>query len=165
MAHRDRCQREPRVRRAGQYPVTLTVTDAVGNATTRTATTTVKAPVPAITKFKLTKSKVQALSRAVARKTKLKVRLNTAATLKLVFKSKHKHQIKGKKKYVRVVLKKQLPAGLSKITIRAKVKGIKLKPDTYKLIGTAKNTTGKSPKKKVSSGRPTVSLVAHRAPR
>ena len=84
----------------------------------------------------------------MAKKTKLKVRLNTAATLKVVFKSKHKHLIKGKKKYVRVVLKKQLPAGLSKITIKAKVKGKVLRPDTYKLVGTAKNTTGKSPKKK-----------------
>ena len=43
---------------AGSYPVTLTVTDAVGNTTTRSATTTVTAvpsPVPAITTFKLKK--------------------------------------------------------------------------------------------------------------
>ena len=80
--------------------------------------------MPAITTFKLKKKTI-----ATDEKTKLKVRLTTAATLKLVFKSKHKHLVKGKKKYVRVVLKKQLPAGLSKITIKAKVKG-KLKPDT-----------------------------------
>ena len=133
----------------GSYPVTLTVTDAVGNATTRTATTAVAAPVPKIGTFKLTKTKILALSRVVATKTKLKVRLNTPATLKLVFKSKHKHLIKGKNKYVKVVLKKQLPAGLSRITIKAKVKGKVLKPDTYVITGTAKNATGKSPKKKV----------------
>ena len=44
---------------------------------------------------------------------------------------------------------KTLPVGLSKITIKGKVKGVKLKPDTYVLTGTAKNSSGKSPKKKV----------------
>jgi PKD repeat protein len=158
---------------AGSYPVTLTVTDAVGNATTRTATTAVAAPLPAIGMFRLTRTKIAALQRnpgfetvvpdllnqrtvtdllnqrtVTATKTKLKVRLNTAATLKLVVKSKHRHLVKGKKKYVRVVLRKQLPAGLSKITIKARIKGKLLRPDTYVITGTAKNTTGKSPHKK-----------------
>lgn len=143
---------------AGTYTVTMTATDAVGNTTTRTATTSITAAPPAlaaptITKFKLTEKKIRAstrpMARAVAKKTKLKVGLSTAATLKLVFKSKHKHLVKGKKKYVRVVLERQLPAGLSKVTIKAKLKGKVLKPDTYVLTGTAKNSSGKSPKKKV----------------
>ena len=76
----------------GSYAVTLTVTDAVGNATTRTATTAVVAPVPAISVFKLTKTKIRALARhggfetfvtdllnqRIAEKTKLKVRLTAA---------------------------------------------------------------------------------------
>ena len=125
----------------GSYPVTLTVTDAVGNSTTRTSTTIVAAPVPAMTTFKLKKKTI-----ATDEKTKLKVRLNTASTLKLVFKSKHKHLVKGKKKYVKVVVKKKLPAGLSKVTI----KGKKLKPDTWKLVGTARNSAGTSGKKKTT---------------
>ncbi len=101
---------------AGTYTVTMTATDAVGNTTTRTATTSITAAppalaVPTITKFKLTEKKIRAstrpMARAVAKKTKLKVGLSTAATLKLVFKSKHKHLVKGKKKYVRVVLERQ----------------------------------------------------------
>ena len=127
----------------GSYPVTLTVTDAAGNVATRTATTTVAAPVPLFALFKLKKKRI-----ATDEKTKLKVNLNTASTLKLVFKSKHKHVVKGKKKYVKVVLRKQFPAGLSKITIKAKVKGTKLKPDTYVLKSTATNSSGTSPKKK-----------------
>ena len=45
-------------------------------------------------------------------------------------------------------MSKKLPAGLSKITIKAKVKGQDLKPDTYVITGTATNATGNSPKKK-----------------
>jgi hypothetical protein len=131
----------------GTYPVSLTVTDAVGNSTTRTATTTVAAPVPAIGVFKLTKTKVAA-ARTIARRTKLKVGLNTAAVLKLVIKSRHRHLVKGKKKFLKVVLRKQVPAGLSRITIKAKLKGIRLKPDTYVITGVATNATGHSTKKK-----------------
>ena len=94
-----------------------------------------------MTTFKLKKKTI-----ATDEKTKLKVRLNTASTLKLVFKSKHKHLVKGKKKYVKVVVKKKLPAGLSKVTI----KGKKLKPDTWKLVGTARNSAGTSGKKKTT---------------
>ena len=138
----------------GGYTVTLTVTDAVGNATTRTATTAVAAVPrsrrrPSRTSRWSRDGRDRPLDQRLATKTKLKVKLNTASTLKLVFKSKHKHLIKGKKKYLKVVVKKKLPAGLSKITIKAKVKGKVLKPDTYVITGTAKNATGKSPKKKV----------------
>ena len=55
-------------------------------------------PVPAITTFKLKKKRI-----ATDEKTKLKVRLNTASTVKLVFKSKHQHTVKGKQKYLKVV--------------------------------------------------------------
>ena len=108
---------------AGNYPVSLTVTDSAGNSTTRVANTVVSVAVPAIGTFKLKQKTI-----ATDEKTKLKVGLNTASTLKLVFKSKHKHVVKGKKKYVKVVLRKQLPAGLSKITIKAKVKGVGSSP-------------------------------------
>jgi hypothetical protein len=131
----------------GSHTVTLTVTDGVGNAAIRSATTIVTtaigdAPLPSMTVFKLTKKKI-----AIGEKTKLKVDINTASTLKIVIKSKHKHLVKGKRKYLKVVLRKSLPAGLSRITIKTKVKGKKLKPDTYKVIGTASNPTGTSPKK------------------
>jgi PKD repeat protein len=132
----------------GTYTVTLTVADAVGNTTTRTATTTVAPPVPAIGTFRLTRNKIQALTRTVAKKTKLKVGLNTPSTLKLVFKSKHRHLVNGKHKRIRIVLRKQLPAGLSRIAIKARLKGKLLKPDTYVITGTARNSSGTSPKKK-----------------
>jgi PKD repeat protein len=129
----------------GSYPVTLTVTDAVGNSTTRSGTTAVTPAIPAITAitaittFKLTKKTI-----SIDEKTKLKVRVTAASTLKVVIKSKHRHLVKGKRKYLKIVLEKQIPAGLSKITI----KGRKLKPDAYVIRGTAANTTGTSPKKK-----------------
>ena len=84
------------------------------------------------------------------KRTKLRVGLNTASTLKLVFKSKHKHLVKGKKKYVKVVLRKQLPAGLSKITIKAKVKGKVLKPDAYVLSGVATNSQARARRRRPS---------------
>jgi hypothetical protein len=95
--------------------------------------------IPAITTFKLTKKTI-----SIDEKTKLKVRVTAASTLKVVIKSKHRHLVKGKRKYLKIVLEKQIPAGLSKITI----KGRKLKPDAYVIRGTAANTTGTSPKKK-----------------
>ena len=94
--------------------------------------------------FKLKKKTI-----ATDEKTKLKVRLNTASTLKVVLKSKHQHVVKGKKKYLKVVLTKRLPAGTSKITI----KGKKLAPDTWKLVGTAKNTTGHQPEEEGEAHR------------
>ena len=94
---------------------------------------------PGWTTFKLSKKKI-----ATDQKTKLKVGLTKAATVKVVLKSKHKHLVKGKKKYLKVVIRKNLPAGLSKVT----VKGKKLTPDTWKVAGTAKNTAGTSAKKR-----------------
>ena len=123
----------------GTYTVTLTVTDAVGNTTTRSSTSTVALTAPGWTTFKLSRKKI-----ATDQKTKLKVGLTKAATVKVVLKSKHRHLVKGKKKYLKVVIRKNLPAGLSKVTI----KGKKLEPDTWKVAGTAKNPSGDSTKKK-----------------
>ena len=139
---------------AGTYTATLTATDAVGNATTTTATTTVTStppvvPVPTITKLKLTERKIVALSRAVPKSTKLKIGLSTAAKAKFVFKSKHRHQVGDKFRFVRAVLKKSLPAGVSSITVRAKVSGVRLRADTYVITATARNSAGRSAKEKV----------------
>jgi hypothetical protein len=133
----------------GSETVTLTVTDTVGNTTTKTATLTLAPPTPAIGTFKLTHKTIQGTSRTLPTKTKLKVGLNTPATLKLVFKSKHRHRIHGRQKYVKAVLKVVLPAGVSRVTIKAKIKKTVLLPDTYVIKGAATNTTGTSPKKKV----------------
>ena len=53
--------------------MTLTVGDAFGNTTTRAATTSVAAPTPAITTFELTKTKILALARVIAKKAELVV--------------------------------------------------------------------------------------------
>ena len=123
----------------GTYAVTLTVADAVGNTTTRSSPTAVALTAPGWTTFKLSKKKI-----ATDQKTKLKVGLTKAATVKVVLKSKHKHLVNGKKKYLKVVIRKRLPAGLSKVTVQGK----KLVPDTWKVTGTATNSAGKSAKKK-----------------
>jgi len=132
----------------GTYAVTLAVTDAVGNTSTRTSSTTVTAaPVPpptplakpALTTFRLADQKI-----ATDEKTKLKVRLSAPATLKIVLKSKHRHVVNGKRKYIRVVLKKSLPAGVSKVTIKGKA----LRPDGYVVTGSATNLAGTSTKQK-----------------
>jgi PKD repeat protein len=131
----------------GSPTVTLTVTDTVGNATTKTFSTVVLPepqtpvvlPVPAITVFKLRNQKI-----ATDEKTKLKVKLNTQAKLKLVLKSKHRHVVNGNPRFIKVVIRKNLPQGTSRVTI----KGKPLVPDTYAVIGTAKNTAGTSTKKK-----------------
>ncbi len=43
-----------------------------------------------------------------------------------------------------MVIRKNLPAGLSKVT----VKGKKLKPDIWKVVGTAVNDVGTSPRRR-----------------
>ncbi len=128
---------------AGTYGVALTVTDSVGNATTRTASVTVT-PVPlakpVITTFTLTKKKI-----ATNQRTRLKVALSTPATLKVVLRSKHRHDVRGQEKRLRKVIVRRLPAGTSRIVI----KGKRLRPDAWKVVGVAKNAAGSSGKKKV----------------
>ncbi len=120
----------------GRYRVTLTMTDAVGNATSLTRTVEVR-PKPVLKVFTLTDATIR-----VGEKTRLRVKLNTKATLKLV--------LKGKAKGVRAVIKKTLPKGTTRITLRARVAGKKLVPDTYVIKGTAKNLSGRSPAKKIT---------------
>jgi PKD repeat protein len=143
----------------GTYTVSLTVTDSVGNKTTRTATTTVSQagappppPVsqkpPAITLFELKDPKIQGLSRVAADapdKTTLKVRLTSAADVRIVLRSKHRHLVDGKHRRVQVTLTRRLPAGRSSITLKGRLATIKLLPDTYRIVGAATNPAGTSP--------------------
>ena len=151
----------------GLYPIQLTVTDGVGSSTTRTTFTRVSAapvgetvppppeaspgapqvPVPRITRFSLTEPRIRGLGRAVPARTELEVRLTAAATLRVVFKSQHRHPFQGRMRHRRAVLRMSLPAGRSSITIRAKVAGVRLTPDTYTLTGRARNSAGVSPTK------------------
>ena len=135
------------------------MTDSVGNKTTRTATTTVSEasappppPVaqqpPAITLFEVKDPKIQALSRRAAdapAKTKLKLRLTSAADVRIVLRSKHRHLVDGKQKRVKVTLTRRLPAGRSSVTLKGRLATIKLLPDTYRIVGTATNPAGASP--------------------
>ena len=98
----------------GTYTVTMTAVNAAGTQPSTTRTTVVSAGPPAatgpvLTTFKLAKKKI-----ATDQKTKLKVGLSAAATVKVVLKSKHRHTVKGKQKYLKLVIRKNLPAGLSK---------------------------------------------------
>ena len=52
--------------------------------------------------------------------------------------------LKGKNHGQKLVIKKRLPQGTTKVTIKGKA----LRPDTYVLTGTAKNSSGTSAKKK-----------------
>jgi hypothetical protein len=127
----------------GFYTVTLRAVDASGNISATTRTTVVSAGSPPITRPVLTTFMLSKTKIATDQKTKLKVALSAAATVRVVLKSKHRHSVKGKRKYLKLVIKRALPAGASKITI----KGAKLKPDTWKVAGTAKNSSGTSAKK------------------
>jgi PKD repeat protein len=119
----------------GTYPVTLTVSDAVGNTTTLTATTKVSWPMPVIKVLKLRDDTI-----ALGARTKLKVRLNTPAVLRLV--------LKGKRHDIRVVIRKKLPQGTSRITVKTAYGKKLLVPDLYVIKARAKNPTGTSPTKK-----------------
>lgn len=135
----------------GSYVVSLTVTDGVGNSTTRSARIDVRPPdlvAPRITRFYLTRPAVRVLGRALPRRTKLVVRLTTEATVKLVFKSKHKYRASVGRRYHRVVIRRRLPAGRTALIVRARVGGEELRPDTYLVTGRAVNAAGASPRKR-----------------
>ena len=145
---------------AGTYAVTLTVTDAVGNTTTRTAplmvSATAQAPPaplapPELTVFKLADPKIKAFSRvaSVPAKTKLKIGLTATAQVRLVVRSKHRHRVDGEMRFVKVTLTRTRPAGPSAITLRNRLATIKLPADTYRIVGTATNKAGSGAKKKV----------------
>ncbi|RYC13329.1 PKD domain-containing protein [Nocardioides zhouii] len=127
--------------RAGTYPVTVRLTDAVGNVTTRrtdvvvsAAPTTPTIP-PKIKVFKLKPATIRAsgsTSRTPAR-TKVTIVLTDAATVRLVFAGKTKAK-----------LVKSLRAGKNTFKLSAKIGKVKLKPGTYKVRAVATNAGGRS---------------------
>jgi hypothetical protein len=122
--------------KSGIYHPTLIVTDTLGNTTTRRVILKVAAR-PVIKVLRLTKGTIH-----VGGRTTLTVKLNCAATLKLVF--------KGKTRGVTAVRTKKLPRGTSTLTITTFVGGKKLKPDTYVISATATDNTGTSAPKRVT---------------
>jgi hypothetical protein len=132
----------------GTYPVSVTATDAVGNATTRSGSVVVTAspvavvvPKPQLTGVKLTKKTIHVKGSDESPKaTKLKLRLNTDAKVKVVLKRTQK--VDGKT--VKATVKKALKKGSSAIKLTSKVGGKRLPPGTYKIVVTAKNPVGRS---------------------
>ena len=113
---------------AGTYAVSVTVTDAVGNARTRTGTTVVArprssrrprpTPKPTLTGVKLTKKTIHVKGSDESPKaTKLKLKLNTDAKVKVVLKRTKK--IDGKT--VKATVTKALTKGSSAIKLTSKV--------------------------------------------
>jgi hypothetical protein len=124
----------------GIYRIKLRVEDSHGNATKATANITVKQARPVITKFALSKPRIRRTGR-----TQLKVGAVDAASLRVVLKSKHRHRVHGRSRYVRLVLIGQLKPGLNRITIS----GSQLLPDAYRVTGRASNGGGISPRRTV----------------
>ena len=114
----------------GTYPVSVTATDAVGNATTRTGSVVVTAspvvvvvPKPVLTGVKLTKKTIHVKGSDKSPKaTKLKLTLNTDAKVKVVLKRTKK--VDGKA--VKAAVTKALTKGSSAIKLTSKVGGKKL---------------------------------------
>ncbi len=136
---------------AGTYAVSVTVTDAVGNARTRTGSTVVTAapvvtppaatPKPKLTGVKLTKKTIHVVkSDDKPRSTKLKLTLNTDAKVKVVLKRTKK--VHGKT--VKATLTKALKQGAATIKLTSKVGSKQLPPGTYKVKVTGKNAVGTS---------------------
>jgi hypothetical protein len=141
---------------AGSYAVSVTVTDAAGNARTRTGTTVVAAapvvtppvltppavtPKPQVTGLKLTKKTIHVVkSDESPRSTKLKLTLNTDSTVKVVLKRTKK--VDGKT--VKASLSKALKSGAATIKLTSKIGNKSLPPGTYKVKVTAKNSVGTS---------------------
>jgi hypothetical protein len=138
----------------GSYAVSVTATDAVGNATTLTGSVTVSpAPSdpsglpaaqlakPALSGVKLTRKAIHVVgSEEKPRATKLKLTLSTDAsvTVKLMRTGKVK-QNGGKAKLVKTLL-----AGKRAIRLTSKTGGAKLPAGSYKITVMAKNSVGSS---------------------
>ena len=137
----------------GTYPVSVTATDAVGNATTLTGSVVVTpspvvvvVPKPTLTGVKLTKKTIHVKGSDESPKaTKLKLKLNTDAKVKVVLKRTEK--VDGKA--VKATVKKSLKKGASAIKLTSTIGSKKLPPGTYKIVVTAKNSVGTSAAKKV----------------
>ena len=136
---------------AGSYAVSVTTTDAAGNTRSQTGTTAVAAapvvvtppatPKPALTGVKLTKQTIHVVkSDASPRSSKLKLTLDTDATVKVVLKRTKK--VDGKA--VKATMTKALKKGTSTIKLTSKVGSKQLPPGTYKVSVTAKNGVGTS---------------------
>ena len=134
----------------GTYAVTVTVTDAAGNVSTRSGSTVVAAapvvvtspaatPKPALTGVRLTKKTIHVVgSDESPRATKVKLRLNADA--RVVVKLKRTEKIDGKA--VNAKTAKALHAGKGAIRLASKVGGKKLPPGIYQVTVRARNAAG-----------------------
>ena len=140
----------------GSYAVSVTATDAVGNATTLTGTVVVS-PAPPVTTpttprhascprrslsgVKLTKKTIHVVgSDEKPRATKLKLSLNVDATV--VVKLKRTAKVNGKA--VKAKLSTAMKSGQRAIRLTSKVGGKKLVAGTYRITVRATNTAGSS---------------------
>ncbi|MBL0749742.1 PKD domain-containing protein [Nocardioides baculatus] len=129
----------------GTRPVRVVLTDSVGNATacSYTSTFTCRATTrirPFIDRARLSPKKIRAVGSdaRVAKKARATITLNTAAKVTFTFRKA------GSK---RVTLVKKLDAGRNRVTIRARLSARKvLAPGRWKVVVTAKNAVGTSPK-------------------
>ena len=133
---------------AGAYPVTVTSTDSVGNASSlslvSTITTTPQPPI--VKRLKLTKQTIHVIgSDKSPRKTKLKIKLSTAAKTK--FRIKRTHKLHGHAVIAR--FHRSLPYGASVIKLTSKIDKKKLPPGTYRIRAIATNSVGSSPPRRV----------------
>ncbi len=140
----------------GTYQVKVTATDAVGNSTTRSATTLVTTPAPppepptptpvakpVLSKLSLTAKKIRAVGVKgvdAPKKTKLKLTLNVDAMVRVKVKAVTPGGLKR-------AFNTDLMAGARTITFSARVDGTKLPPGRYKVIVKAHNASGSSAKK------------------
>ena len=123
----------------GSYAVSVTATDAVGNATTLTGTVVVSPappvtrrprrprllPKPILSQVKLTKKTIHVVgSDEKPRATRLKLALNVDATV--IVKLKRTEKVNGKT--VKAKLSKAMKAGQRAIRLTSKVGGKKLSP-------------------------------------
>ena len=135
--------------KAGSRPVRVVLTDSVGNATacTYTGTFTCRATTriaPLIDRARLSTRTIRAVGSdaRVAKKAKATIALNTDARVTFTFR---KAGGKGKP----VTLVKKLDAGRNVVAIRARLTARKvLAPGRWKVVMTAKNKVGTSPKKR-----------------
>ncbi|WP_245734496.1 PKD domain-containing protein [Nocardioides exalbidus] len=133
----------------GTYTVTATVTDAVGNTTSRSSTATVgaapaAAPArPAVSGLKLRPGTIHLTGPKKDRRAKVTVTVTTASKLTLTFKKK------GVKKPLR--LTKNLRAGRNTFTLTAKIgKKKRLTVGTWKVTAVATNAAGSSTARKLT---------------
>lgn len=129
--------------KAGSYPVTATVTDAVGNTTTRSATVSIGAGVPVIQRLKLKPGTLHLDGSRKKTRTKVQVSVSDSSKLTLTFKKK------GVKKPLR--LTRDLKAGSNTFTLTAKLsKKKRLTVGKWKIAAVAQNAAGASQAKKLT---------------